>query len=288
MCKCKAEGPLAWKKFASWQHVSDMEWKPQEWLAWDGKSTCPLFQAKGVTACSVMLDWMHVKYLGNDQYIYASIFHLLCFVMLPQAPLQNLLSIWEEMKSLYNFLGVPHRYHYFNRLTMFVRKSGPPKLRGKAAEVHHLHKVMLHLWSKHYNKDIAVHRQILALLKMNSKVEDLLDEYRHEMALPANAAKEFLDTCCCMCHLQQLLFDHFGDEEVQLFNITLKTHDIIHLALHSHQVSPRAIWNFSGESNMGILKLLGSSCVKGLAPQDCCAKMMQHWTYGMHFQMQKV
>ena len=147
---------------------------------------------------------------------------------------------------------------------------------------------MLHLWSKHYNKHIAVHRQVLALLKMNSKIEDLLDEHKHEMALPANAAKELLDACCCMCHLQQLLYDHFGGEEVQLFNITLKTHDVIHLALHRHQVSPRLIWNFRVGSNMGVLKLLGSNCVKGLAPQDCCAKMMQHWGYGMHFQLQKV
>ena len=25
-----------------------------------------------------------------------------------------------------------------------------------------------------------------------------------------------------------------------------------------------------------------------LAQQDCCAKMMQHWRYGTHFQMQKL
>ena len=86
-----------------------MEWMPQEWLAWEGKSKCPLFKAIGVTACSVMLDWMHVKYLGNDQYVYASIFHLLTFVLLPQTPLQNLLCIWEEMKELYQSLNITHR-----------------------------------------------------------------------------------------------------------------------------------------------------------------------------------
>ena len=278
---------MTWKQFAAPHHVHAMEWLTQEWLSWEGRTACPLFEAKGVTGCTVMLDWMHIKYLGNDQYVYASVFHLLVFALLPSSPTSNLLQIWEDMKQLYNFLNVPHRYHYFNRLTMFVRKSGPPKLRGKAAEIHHLHKVMLNLWSKYCNKHISVHRQVLTLLKLNSKVEDLLEEHKHEMALPADAAKELLDACCCMCHVQQLLFDHFQDEDVRLFNITLKTHDIIHLALHSHQVSPRLVWNFSGESNMGILKLLGSNCVKGLAPQDCCAKMMQHWSYGMHFQMER-
>ena len=286
VCRCKAYGELTWKKFYPPEHVTNMEWMPQEWLAWEGKSKCPLFKAIGVTACSVMLDWMHVKYLGNDQYVYASIFHLLTFVLLPQTPLQNLLCIWEEMKELYQSLNITHRYHYFNRLTMFVRKSGPPKLRGKAAEVHHLHKVMLNLWLRHYNEHIAVHRQILLLLRLNSKIEDLLDEYRQDVALPVGPAKDLLDACSTMCHLQSLLYDHFSQEDVQLFNFTLKTHDIIHLAAHSHQINPRLVWNFCGESNMGILKQLGSTCVKGVAPQDACTKMLHHWSYGMHYELQ--
>lgn len=264
-----------------------MEWKPAQWSVWPGKSQCPLFEAIGVTACSVSMDWLHVKYLGNDQYLYASIFHLLTFVILPQSPVANLQLLWKQMQMLYKSLGVVHRYHYFNRLTMFVRKSGPPKLRGKGAEVHHLHKVMVHLWLKYYNHNICVHRQILTLLKLNSKAEDLLEEHKYSVALPAEAAKEFLDACCQMLHLQSLLYDHFSDEPVQLFNLTLKAHDILHLAGHSHQINPRLVWNFAGESNMGILKLLGANCVKGVAPEDACTKMLHHWSYGMHLLLKR-
>lgn len=287
LCKCKSTGLLTWKKFSPWQHIAEMEWKPAQWLSWPGRSQCPLFQAIGVTACSVSMDWLHVKYLGNDQYVYASVFHLLVFVILPHSPLANLQLLWKQMQGLYKSLGVVHKYHYFNRLTMFVRKSGPPKLRGKGAEVHHLHKVMVHLWLKHYNHNICVHRQILTLLKLNSKVEDLLDEYKCNVALPAEAAREFLDACCQMLHLQSLLYDHFSEESVQLFNLTLKAHDILHLAGHSHQINPRLVWNFAGESNMGILKLLGANCVKGVAPQDACTKMLHHWSYGMHILLKR-
>ena len=122
-----------------------------------------------------------------------------------------------------------------------------------------------------------MHRQILTVLKLNSRIADLLDEHKESVALPAAAAKELLDACCSncsMCHVQSLLFDHFSDEPVQLFNTTLKTHDLIHLALHSHQINPRVVWNFCGESYMGILKLLGANCVKGLRhrmhAQRCC------------------
>ena len=38
---------------------------------------------------------------------------------------------------------------------------------------------------------------------------------------------------------------------------------------------------------MGILKLLGANCVKGVAPQDACTKMLHHWSYGTHCEMQK-
>lgn len=98
VCRCKAFGELTWKKFYPPEHVTNMEWMPHEWPDWEGKSKCPLFEAIGVTACSVMLDWMHVKYLGNDQYVYASI--LLCFVVLPQAPLQNLVHLGRDERTI--------------------------------------------------------------------------------------------------------------------------------------------------------------------------------------------
>ena len=101
------------------------------------------------------------------------------------------------------------------------------------------------------------------------------------------SCQRVLDACCTMCHVQGLLFDHFSDEPAQLFNTTLKTHDLIHLALLSHQINPRVVWNFCGESYMGILKLLGANCVKGVAPQDACTKMLHHRSYGMHCEMQK-
>ena len=82
VCRCQDEVPMTWKQFADPHHVQAMEWLPQEWLSWEGRTACPLFEAKGVTGCTVMLDWMHIKYLGNDQYVYASVFHLLVFVLL--------------------------------------------------------------------------------------------------------------------------------------------------------------------------------------------------------------
>lgn len=58
---------------------------------------------------------------------------MLTHFILPATPLENLQYLWQRIKHWYSVVGTRHRYHYFNRLTMFVRKSGPPKLRGRGA-----------------------------------------------------------------------------------------------------------------------------------------------------------
>lgn len=83
----------------------------------------------------LLLDWLHCHYLGAAQYIFGSIFWLLVYHLLPADPQNNLLAVWARMQQLYKAYRVQHCYSYFNRLTMFVKKTGGPKLRGRGAEV---------------------------------------------------------------------------------------------------------------------------------------------------------
>ncbi|CAE7939702.1 unnamed protein product, partial [Symbiodinium necroappetens] len=124
--------------------------------------------ADGVTALAVGLDWLHCKYLGSDMYVYGSILKLLCFFMLPSAPIDNLQSVWADIKSLYRELGTPVRYKYITKLTMFIPAKNPyPKLRGKGAEIKYLSDVMLKLWRKYMNPHLRVHQQIELMLRLN-------------------------------------------------------------------------------------------------------------------------
>ena len=134
LCKCCKCGSLSWldcRKTASWVQTC---WKPSEWLAWPERSKCKLFTLPGLSACTVALDWMHCKYLGSDQYMFGSVMWLLCFVVMPETPLQNLLACWIFISRFYKEQETEHRFKFLNKLSMFVRKSGFPKLRGKAAE----------------------------------------------------------------------------------------------------------------------------------------------------------
>ena len=132
------------------------------------KNTCKLFSIPHVTGCNVFLDYLHLKYLGGDMYMFGGLLWLMTFCLLPGQPLSNLEHIWGRMKFWYAKLGVQHRYHYFNRLTMFVRKTGAPKLRGRAVEVLGLNHVMVKIWEETLNPQVEIHRMILQMLKMNN------------------------------------------------------------------------------------------------------------------------
>ena len=46
-------------------------------------------------------------------------------------------------RDLYRRDNTPVRYRYLNRLAMFLRQNGCPKLRGKAAEIRYFGKPLL-------------------------------------------------------------------------------------------------------------------------------------------------
>ena len=104
----------------------------------------PLFQIPGVAGPTVAVGFMHNKYLASDMYAFGGLWYYLCFHLLPKSPHDNLQDLWLELKGLYKQLNTRHRYNYFNKLTMFVKKTGPPKLRGRAAEVKGMAEPMLH------------------------------------------------------------------------------------------------------------------------------------------------
>ena len=200
-CQCTAAGETTWKKFNSIAHILYMEWSAAQWKLWPNRSSCKLFAIPHVTGMNVFLDYLHIKYLGSDQYQFGGVLWLLCFVVKGSTPANNLHSIWSRMQFWYKKLQVQHRYHYFNRLTMFVRKTGAMKLRGRGAEVQGLTQVLLKIWEEEYNPAVEVHRMILQMLKENYKMEDLLQEHKGEMALPKDSAKKIVGSAFKMAHL---------------------------------------------------------------------------------------
>ena len=289
LCRCTAKGPRTYTEMqedAQWTHEI---WTAAEWLAWPGRSTCPIFSLPGVSVLTVALDYMHSKYLGSDMYMYGSVlFVLVHFVMQCEDPLENLLIAWDFMKAYYKANDIPYRFRYMNKLTMFVRKKGFPKLRGTAAEIKCFGTVLLATWDNFMNSNLALHRQIRLMLKLNVHMENILSDYAHEIALPAGPAESFKRTAFQMGQVYSMVAEYFLTEEAyKLFDVTCKLHHVMHCALLAKYLSPRKVWCFTGEDMMGKDQQLAKSCVRGNSGPSAVMKMADHYSLGLHLKFEE-
>lgn len=91
---------------------------------------------------------------------YGAVLFLLCYHLLPGAPTENLKVCWEHILSSYKDLNIVERYRYrgIRKLTLFKRKVGPPKLKGRASQVAALGEPMLRLWTAFMNESLEAHK----------------------------------------------------------------------------------------------------------------------------------
>jgi hypothetical protein len=283
-CPCGSAGILSWNDFrieAAWLARS---WTPATWLAWPDRSKCPLFKMEGVTALTVMLDWMHTKYLGVDQYMFGSVMYALMFFVMPKSPQENMNDCWQFILAFYKQHRTPHRYRYLKKLTMFVRKTGGPKLRGRAAEIRSFGGPLLALWQNYMRPDREVHRSTHLMLKLNVSMEGLMNLHKVFYKLPAVAAEQVKNSAFVMAQLQQQLATFFeGDfPDLHLFSVTTKMHLLLHIAHDARFINPRLTWCFAGEDQQHRVQTLTKASVKGNNPTTAACKMIRRYRVGLH------
>ncbi|CAE7201833.1 unnamed protein product [Symbiodinium sp. CCMP2592] len=288
LCRSTKVGPCSWQDFrtsAAWRATS---WKASEWRLWSGKSSCPLLQLPGTSCWAVAFDWLHIKYLGLDQFLYASIIFMLVFYILPGTPEENMQSFWKLLQQQYSDLAVPCRFRYLNRLSMILRKKGSPKLRGKGAEIRHLSRPIFNIWAAKMNPALEIHRKIHLLLKLNANAEQLLTDHRELFALPSRDASVFETSIDGVLMLQHQLQGHFQDEPQKLFNVTEKSHFAQHCGILARHVSPRLLWCFSGEDQQRRVQELTQASVKGNGPGSALIKVATRYRMALHVQFHKI
>ena len=160
LCRCSLAGANSWSDFSPSALWRNQLWTLTAWKNWEGRSQCPLFGCLSYcSALTVHLDYMHCKYLGVDQYVYASVLALLAASNERNPPREPESLLAHDQRVLPQH-QTRIRYRYLNKLTMFLRKSGTPKLRGKAGEIRHFAPVICHLWSLHMDSNFEIHQQI--------------------------------------------------------------------------------------------------------------------------------
>ena len=210
------------------------------------QSTSQLFLLPGFSCWSVALDLMHNLYLGWLQFLYGSIMFLLVFHVLPGEPLANLKHIGAFIKEFQKGDKTRQKFRpRLDKLSMFQKAKGFPKLKGCAADIRGLDKAMMACWEHHLDSDNPQYLQISALLQLNVEVHDVLDRFSPKMgylALPDNVHAEVLPKCFQMVQLHVQLQDHYAATDLQIFNLTSKTHFCLHTMQLSNAIHPYLTW----------------------------------------------
>ena len=286
LCRAGGSGVTSCKVFDDAPPSKETVWTASSRKALGFSSQAKIFDLPWLSACNVCLDSLHCKYLGTDQYQFASILYILCYHILDNEPATNLGLLWNRIQKHYAEQNTSYRYKYLNKLSMFVRAKGPLKLRGKGAEIKGFGAILLLLWLEFKNDALEIHRMITAMLKLNVEMETILAANKCYDAFPPIPARRFHACANQMAHIQCLLYDRFVDEPgPTLFGVTSKLHSLVHIASLAAFLNPQRVWCFAGEDYMNVCKILCKQCVHGVKPFFAPAKMMSHFQVGMHYQM---
>ena len=125
------------------------------WASWPDRSTCVLAQKLPVmTAVATSYDWCMRSFLEQTWSSMALACGSCVMKCCQKQPLQNLQTCWQKILSVYKEKHIVERYRGMNKLSLFKRKSGGPKLKGKAAQVAALAEPMLSLWEQHMDHSL--------------------------------------------------------------------------------------------------------------------------------------
>ena len=67
-----------------------------------------------------------------------------------------------------------------------------------------------------------------------------------------------------------------------VFNVTVKSHMVAHIALRAGALNPRRAWCFSGERMMLLMRRVAQSCCRGIEATELGRKMLSKYIYGLH------
>ena len=290
-CRATKYGDMSWQDFRPTANWMSSAYSPAAWKALPAaeKSSCPLFYLPWTSICNLEYDYMHCKYLGVDRLLYSSVLYLMIFhVLTLGSPDANMAWLWSEIKRHYKAFEVHAHFQYLNKISMFWRaKTKSLSLRGKAAEIRSLARPLLAIWAAKMTPGIELHRKLHLLLKLNWRLEELLEVNKFEFAHAEADANAFRDAMTGFLLQKKELAQHFSDHEPKLFNYTEKSHFLQHLGLQAHCLNPRLVWCFSGEDMQRRVQRITAACARGQRPGQSEVKMCLRYRIALHLQFRK-
>ena len=247
----------------------------------------PLLSLPFCCIFTILADYMHVKYLGVDQYFFGSVFCLLVWVILPGTAKQNCDKLFDRLKHFYVQLRTRSRYNSLN--PNMLRKQGQAKLKGRAAEIKHLGSVLGHVWAELMDPGDALHVTVKLALQNNRRMDEILQDNPGPNKLPTAVAADFLETTHRFLTLYQeasrLVVDGVAAGNIPpgitFFSITVKAHVLLHCALQAGWAHPFRTYCFAGEDFMKHSKRLIGACCRAMSAQHVSSKFAEKYVLAL-------
>ena len=148
-----------------------------------------------------------------------------------------------------------------------------------------LDSTMLYLWTLLADANDDVHQRTQLLLELNVKLAALLREYSPSagfFAVPEEPAARLEELCRLMAQLHVQLMEHCKANSIRAFNITSKTHFVIHSIRLSKFIHPFLVWCFKGETLMHKSRILWQSSLSGTKPHNVANRAALKYRYSLH------
>lgn len=179
---------------------------------------------------------------------------------------------------------MPCRFAHL-KVSMYAPDGEFPRLKGKAAEVRHLGRVLLEVFRAHCDTSQRAHRQCLLALQFSVRMESILDEHARDFVWPPEVAAEFLGAAHRFLALQTALGRQYHPQGVLLFSTTIKSHYLLHIGLLARHLNPRVAWCYAGEDLMHKVRVLVSAAQSGTGPALVPTKVLRKYLWGLSYDL---
>ena len=113
-------------------------------------------------------------------------------------------------------------------------------------------------------------------------MDRVLDAHPGSFTLPQEAAEDFVASTFVFLNQYTRLASLSNAGSGMVFNVTVKSHMVAHIALRAGDLSPRRAWCLSGERMMLLMRRVAQSSCKGIQATELGRKMLSKYIYGLH------
>ena len=128
------------------------------------------------------------------------------------------------------------------------------------------------------------HRDILHGLEASAKIDSILGRYRNEPRIPLPDRAILPRACFTYVQSQAALVRHYHPG-TPLFNVTTKSHYVLHIGMIAHYINPGygAVWR--GEDMMRVVRSIVSASSVGNSVTQAQVSSMDRYSRAIGFEL---